>query len=314
MKEATVQQTMKKWLTESRNFVRESSFQAYRNIVEQHINPRLGEYRLEEMNQRVLQDFTTKLLKNGRVDGRGGLSAKTVQNIVLVLKSGLRVVPGLEWDFRRLSFSRYAGESARKKPAVFTEEEQRKIALLVKENLNCRTMGILFCLSTGIRIGELCAIKWEDVDLEKKTVLIRKTMQRVAKVNRNSGNKTKILLSEPKTKNAWREIPLSTDLLELLTKLPYRKWDYLLSGTKKYVEPRVYRAFFTRFLKKHGIRHIKFHGLRHTFATTCVGNKIDCKVVSELLGHASVTTTFDFYVHPDLEEKRKCVENLVFFQ
>ncbi|MDR3258864.1 MAG: site-specific integrase [Fusobacteriaceae bacterium] len=311
MKNNLLKNWMKKWLLEIKQTVKESTYNSYKNTVKNHIVGKLGDYRIAELNNKIIQNYVFALIKNGRTDGKGGLSLTVVKHIVMLLKLAIKKPINDETIFNKIFLIKFPHEYKNSKIDVLSTEEQKAIIKLVQMNLNYKTMGILFCLSTGIRIGELCALQWKDVDLNSRTVHIKRTIQRIYTNNILNNKKSKIIFSFPKTQNAYREIPLSTILINLLTQIKFSKNDFLLSGGKKYVEPRVYRRFFESFLRKHKLRQIKFHGLRHTFATKCVENKVDYKIISELLGHTSITTTLNLYVHPNMEEKRRCVENLL---
>jgi len=157
-----------------------------------------------------------------------------------------------------------------------------------------------------LRIGELCALRWEDFDFKNGVIHISKTLQRV--YDPNSTPKTKIVISSPKTLTSNRDIPLSLKMTEFISKLEINKMGYVLTNEDKYMEPRTFRKFYTHFLERHGIVTLNVHCLRHTFATRCIENGGDYKSVSEILGHTTINTTLNMYVHPQLEEKRKCVE------
>ena len=147
-------------------------------------------------------------------------------------------------------------------------------------------------LYTGIRIGEICALKWKDINFKNNTIIINKTLQRIY-IKEQNKNTSKIIISSPKTKYL---LNIKTD-----------DNDYIIKGTIKYIETRSYRTYFNKLLNKLNIRKVNFHVLRHTFATNCIIAGIDCKTVSELLGHSSVNITLNLYVHPKIEEKMKCI-------
>ena len=161
-------------------------------------------------------------------------------------------------------------------------------------------------LYTGIRIGEICALKWKDINFKNNTIIINKTLQRIY-IKEQNKNTSKIIISSPKTKNGMREIPISKQITKYLLNIKTDDNDYIITGTIKYIEPRSYRTYFNKLLNKLNIRKVNFHVLRNTFATNCIIAGIDCKTVSELLGHSSVNITLNLYVHPKIEEKMKCI-------
>jgi integrase len=311
MKNDLLKNLIKKWLLETKQTVKESTYNSYKNTMQNHIINKLGNYRISELNNKILQNYVLALLKNGRTDGKGGLSINVVKHIVMLLKMTLKKTVSDEISFNKIFLLKFPHDYKSKKIDVLSSEEQKAMIKIIQTDLNYKTMGILFCLNTGLRIGELCALQWKDVDLNSRLVHIKRTVQRIYTNNILNNKKSKVIFSFPKTKNAYRDIPLSSILINLLKQIKFTKNDFLLSGGKKYVEPRVYRRFFDGFLKKNKLRRIKFHGLRHTFATKCVENKVDYKIISELLGHTSITTTLNLYVHPNMEEKRRCVEKIL---
>ena len=192
---------------------------------------------------------------------------------------------------------------------VLTKREQNILMEYVLNNINNKSIGILISLLLGIRIGELCALKWEDIDFKKKILHVNKTLQRIY-IKDIDKNLSKVIVSLPKTNSSNRDIPINKELLDILKTLKTNKEDYILTGNNKNTEPRVYRSYFNTVLKKNSIKRIKFHSLRHTFATNCISLGIDYKTISELLGHSNINTTLNLYVHPRLSQKKKCIEKI----
>ena len=171
-----------------------------------------------------------------------------------------------------------------------------------------QNIGILLALCTGMRIGEICAMKWEDVDFKQKIITVKHTVGRVYNCELKSTEK---IDSSPKTKKSYREIPISKQLLKamrIVKKLSSSPYVVGTSGQSK--EPRSYRDYFARLLKRLNIPPIVFHGLRHTFATRCIESQCDYKTVSVILGHSNVATTLNLYVHPNINQKKRCIERM----
>lgn len=162
-----------------------------------------------------------------------------------------------------------------------------------------------------MRIGEVCALTWDDVDVNNGVICIRKTIQRVYILDEGA-RYTELLIDTPKTKNSVRDIPMTQDLLRILK--PLKKIVngeyFVLSNDSKPTEPRTYRNYYKRLMKRLGIPDLKFHGLRHSFATRCIEGKCDYKTVSVILGHSNISTTLNLYVHPNLEQKKKCINQM----
>ena len=295
------------WLLEKKDYIKESTYANYSNNIFNHIIPKLGNYYLNELNHKVIQDFLLELSKNGRKDNTGGLAEKTIKDITIIIKGSIK--KGINEDKIKhieLTFN-YPKDNKENKLYVLTKREQSKITNYVLENINSRNIGLLISLYSGIRIGELCALRWEDVDFKKNCLTINKTIQRVYIKDKNK-NISKVIITTPKTKNANREIPINKDFLEILKKVKSDKKHYILTGNEKYIEPRTYRKYFNKILDELRIKHFNFHSLRHTFATNCISLGVDYKTVSELLGHANVNITLNLYVHPRYSQKKKCID------
>ena len=295
------------WLLEKKDYIKESTYANYSNNIFNHIIPKLGNYYLNELNHKVIQDFLLELSKNGRKDNTGGLAEKTIKDITIIIKGSIK--KGINEDKIKhieLTFN-YPKDNKENKLYVLTKREQNKITNYILENINSRNIGLLISLYSGIRIGELCALRWEDVDFKKNCLTINKTIQRVYIKDKNK-NISKVIITTPKTKNANREIPINKDFLEILKKVKSDKKHYILTGNEKYIEPRTYRKYFNKVLDELKIKHFNFHSLRHTFATNCISLGVDYKTVSELLGHANVNITLNLYVHPRYSQKKKCID------
>ena len=297
------------WLSFKKDYIKESTYANYSNIITNHIVPELGNYLLNKLNNKIIQNFLLDKSKNGRLDNTGGLSSKTIRDITAIIKSSLKsafkenLIPNLSLDFI------YPKITQKDKTYTLSKRSQESLTNYILENQSIKTLGILLTLYSGIRIGELCALQWKDIDFKNNILHINKTLQRVY-INDTEIHSSKIVITEPKTHNAERDIPISKDFANELKKYKTEPEHYLLSCSNKWIEPRTYRRFFERISKKANIEKINFHGLRHTFATNCIKLGIDYKTVSELLGHATVNITLNLYVHPQMSQKKKCI-NLV---
>lgn len=295
------------WLLYKKDYIKESTYANYSNIISNHIAPDLGKYYLNELNNKIIQGFLLKKYKTGRVDNLGGLSTKTIRDIVAIIKSSLKfamkeeLIPSFNLDFI------YPKVNTKDKIYTLSRQDQYKLTKYILENQTTKNLGILLTLYSGIRIGELCALQWKDIDFKNNILHINKTLQRVY-IKDKQVNKSKIIITNPKTHNAEREIPLNKEFAKELNKFKTNPDDYILSCSEKWVEPRTYRRFFERVLEKSKVEKINFHGLRHTFATNCINLGVDYKTVSELLGHATVNITLNLYVHPQMSQKKKCID------
>ena len=284
------------WLADKSAYVKRSTLSIYSVHLHKHLIPAFGH--LTSVSESDVQAFV-----NGRL--ATGLCQKTVKDIVVVLVMILRYAAKYyAWEFRPMDI-RYPPIRMNPSLQVFTISQQRRLMQYLSQNVSPYNVGIALCLGTGMRIGEICALTWEDLDLKSGLVRVSKTLQRIYLGSHHS----EVVIGTPKTRYSYREIPLSASLVTLLRPLKQtaRPQDYILTGGPKPTEPGPYRAYFQRLLSNLGFPSIRFHGLRHSFATRCIEYKCDYKTVSALLGHANISTTLNLYVHPGLAQKKKCV-------
>ncbi len=297
------------WLEEKKIFVKESTYANYSVALMNHLIPAFGNCTFEEINSAVVQRQVIEWMKRGRRDASGGLAEKTVRDLIIILKNCIR-----DWSiatsqkYNRIQV-RYGKSYGVEKLHTLSKEELRHIVECMKTENGCEILGCAIAIYTGMRIGEVCALQWKDVDFINHLICVKKTLQRIYTKNFEGKSNSKIIITTPKSQKSIREIPISNTLYPMLKRYACTDGEcYVLTGTEKFIEPRIYRKHYEAFLKRNNIRHVCFHDLRHTFATCCIESGADCKVVSELLGHASVNTTLNLYVHPHLEDKRACVE------
>ena len=290
------------WLDAVRLNRKESTYCKYRNICEHHILPEFGCMNISFISAEIIENFLADKLNNQT------LSAKTVNDILCVLKqifyfaeeSGVQIM---------CSFERIHIRQQKKEMRVLSCDEQRIFSEYLLNEMTLSKLGIYLSLYTGIRIGELCALKWENIDLKNRLIKISGTMQRIQTYEDDS--KTKIVISEPKSHCSRREIPLPEFLCKVLKKFRTADRCFLLSGdSEKIIEPRNLSYSFKKYVRECGLKDVNFHAMRHTFATRCVESGFDIKTLSEILGHSSVKITLDRYVHSSMELKRKNMEKL----
>lgn len=303
-------QLANEWITYKKDYVKESTYANYSNTIYNHLIPDLGNIPLQNINHNSLQHYIINKLKSGSITENKPLSEKTVKDIIMVLKNSLKyamnqgMMSQVNLDFI------YPKNQSKHKIYILTKREQTKITSYILDNLASKNIGILISLYTGIRIGELCALKWSDIDFKNNIIHVNKTLQRV--YLKTSPNKTisKIIISNPKTVNSNRDIPMSKEFAAIIKPLKINSKYYVLTSSPDCIEPRAYRKHFSSMLKKLKIKPINFHSLRHTFATNCISLGIDYKTVSELLGHSDISITLNLYVHPNLSQKKKCMNML----
>ena len=189
---------------------------------------------------------------------------------------------------------------------IFDKKHQIALINHLQTEINHKNFGILLCIHTGLRIGELCALQWKDINFAAKLLSVDKTMIRT--YTREDGSKLHI--TSPKTRSSMRNVPLNSWIMQYATLLQGEDDHYILTNKPSYIEPNKYRLYYNKMLKNLELPHLTFHALRHTFATRCIECGCDYKSLSELLGHSNVSITMNIYVHPQMELKRKCVELL----
>jgi len=231
------------------------------------------------------------------------MSPKTVNDMVSLLMQIIKSHCQFELDIEKPS-------CRLKEVSVFTETEYNKLKTYLSIGTDTSKLGIITAMLTGVRIGELCALKWENIDLENGTLLIDKTIQRVENTDNSQDSKTKIIIDTPKSNASVRTIPIPTILLIKLRKFKSPENSYVLTNTEKFIEPRIYQRHFKGYLQDCNIRDNNFHTLRHTFATMAISRGMDIKTLSVLLGHTDVGFTMKRYVHPNIEHKRAQIEKM----
>ena len=287
------------WSTAKRPIVKYSTMCAYLLILQKHLDPYFGS--MKDITEDVVHQFVMNKLSSGH-------SKKSVRDMVAVLKSVVKygrkqkVFTYDDWDIK------YPTDTSDHRLPTLSFKNQQVLVRHIVKAPNTKNIGILLALYTGMRIGEVCALEWQDIDFNQKTITIRKTIGRVYDCETKSTQK---IISTPKTKNSYREIPISNMLLKCLKVIRKEAKGTFVVGTSSTAqEPRIYRDYFNRLLKKLEIPKMVFHGLRHTFATRCIESQCDYKTVSAILGHSNIATTLNLYVHPNLNQKKKCIDRM----
>lgn len=306
----TFKELAEEWLHYKKNLVKESTYCNYAIQLKNHIIPLFGNMNCSMITSDILNQKMSQWFENNRLQGNMPLSDKTARDITLIFKLCLNY--GMQKNYipnQKINLVIPVCKNRTVAAQTYTIREQQIIVNAILSNLTNKSNGILISLYTGIRIGELCALRWSDIDLENRTIIISKTLQRLYFKEEIEEKHTKISITSPKTCNSIREVPISSKLTQTLIKLHANNPNtYVLTNTEKYIEPRTYRNFYSQFMDSLDIRKLNFHYLRHTFATRCIECGADYKTVSEILGHANVNITMNLYVHPSIEQKRKCVE------
>lgn len=297
VKEKTINQITEEWKEEKKKYVKKSTYAAYQLLIQNHIKPYFGD--LYEVNEEKVQQFVFDKLD-------AGLSEKTIRDIIIVLKMILKFgIKNGYLEYAQID-AKFPSKQEKKDLDVLSKADQKKFMEHLRNNFTFKNLGIFICLSTGMRIGEICGLRWCDVDTVEGVIKVRHTLQRIYIIEGETRH-TELLLDTPKTANSVRDIPMSSELLKMLKSLNkvVNENYYVISNDIKPIEPRTYRNYYKKLCKQLDIPELKFHGLRHSFATRCIESKADYKTVSVLLGHSNISTTLNLYVHPNKEQKKK---------
>lgn len=298
----TFRETAESWAGEKRKFVKKSTFAAYSLILSNHLLPAFGA--MDDIREEDVQQFVFDKLNSGR-------SHKTVKDMLIVLKMVLKYAAKHEYMPYRQIEVRFPTERERSELPVLCRTDQKRMMKYMTDNFSFRNLGVYICLSAGLRIGELCALKWENMDVSRGVIVVDKTIQRIYFIEGGERH-TELMIDTPKSANSIREIPMTKELLRMVK--PMRKVVnpsyYVLTNCSRPTEPRTYRNYYNKLMAEIGLPPLKFHGLRHSFATRCIEGRCDYKTVSVLLGHSNISTTLNLYVHPDIDQKKRCVEQM----
>ena len=292
------------WLQINRIKIRESTYNKYLSNIEKHINPLLGWYSIQLIDSLVIEHFSQDLLHKKK------LASKTVRDILSQLKSILRYAGKFVSIPQTLDI--VLPKNTKKERRVLSLEEERIFVQYLSKNMTRYKFGILLSLMTGMRIGEICALRWKDISLVDKYVRVSCTMQRLRNNDEEAPGRTSVVISEPKSESSSRIIPLNKYMMDLC-----KQWAvsdpnaYVLTGeASHYLEPRALQYHLSQHTKACNLEGVHFHTLRHTFATRCVEVGFDIKSLSEVLGHSSPRITLEQYVHSSLELKRDNMNKL----
>ena len=293
------------WKEDKRKWVKPSTYATYINQVNKHLLPFFGNLRPEHISEAVIQGYVTRMLPQ--------LCTGTIRDSIMILRMILRFGekhcnwPSIKFDIHYPT----SAESIRKVP-VLKPADQKILLEYLGRNFSFRNLGIFICLHTGLRIGEVCALQWKDLDVASGVIHVTKTVQRIWMNDSNLRSYT-LSVGTPKTLTSMRDIPISRELMKTIRPLRKVMKDdfYVVSNAAEPLEPRYYRDYFRKLLGELGIPPIRFHALRHSFATRCIESRCDYKTVSVILGHSSLATTMDLYVHPGYQEKKHAIEKML---
>ena len=301
--EASFADLSNEWIQLKTPQLKASSIAKYTNLLDLYLLPTFGDKPVTSILRSDLIKWSRELLTVGGAKTKG-LAPKTVNSILSLMRNILEFA-SREKGISSADTKDISVKQPQKPMRILSRVEQQRLSGYLRENLTPCNMGILLCLYTGLRIGEICALLWEDILFEEQCLYSHQTMQRI-QVKGNTEKKTEVVILPPKSDCSIRRIPIPDEIRQLL--LPIQKQDkaFLLTGMiHSYMEPRNMENRFKAVTRECDIHDVNFHALRHTFATRCVELGFDVKSLSEILGHASVNITMNRYVHPSMELKQK---------
>lgn len=292
------------WLSAESKNLKPSSVIKYQKLIEKHIIPKLGHRKLSELNADVFNLFLEDQSSYGNIRTGGELSASTIQTIIYILKATVRYAASKDM-IDNISFRWTKNKNPASPIQILERQEEEALDSFLSKHITRRNLGIMLSLYCGLRIGEVCALQWTDIDLHNAILYVRHTVQRLSTPDGN--NKTAIYIGSPKSKSSIRTIPVPAFLMPIIAELGKNDLcdAYILTGsTEEPMEPRTLQYIFQRILEKNKIKKKKYHILRHTFATNCIALGFDVKSLSEILGHSNVGITLNKYVHPSVQHKK----------
>lgn len=296
----------KMWCEYKKPFVKKSTYAMYTFIIGKHLVPFFNNH--SAITENLVQQFVDKEMNTGH-------HPKTVKGMVTVLRmiavyasKKQNIMPPIVWELHYTSQQVQSND----RDNVLSASEYKKLVKHVTKNLSFLNLGILLALTTGMRIGEICALQWQDIDTSGGVVNVYKTLERIYVVE--GGVKySQVIVDSAKTPKSIRQIPLPRKMIEIITPLAHDACPeyYVIANSAHPIEPRSFRNHFNRIIDKLKLKNITFHGLRHSFATRCIESMCDYKTLSAILGHSSVSITMNVYVHPGNAQKKKCIENML---
>ena len=296
----TFSETFPEWSNLHKHNVKESTLANYLMKADKHILPFFGDKKISDITVEDTYEFVELKQKEN-------LSDRYIADIIRLFKNIFKYLVKTYHVSNPLDGFKFTKKKA-PEIQLLDNSEQKKLQEYISDNHNRTTAGIGLTMGTGLRIGEACGLQWKDIDFEKRTLTVRKTVQRIRCIN--SEKKTKVIITEPKSESSQRTIPLTENIVNFLKEFKGDDEEFVLSGTNKPLEPRTMKYRFVRILKLLDLPLVHFHSLRHIFATTCIKLGFDVKTLSELLGHSKVEITLNRYVHSSFEQKREYMERL----
>ena len=296
------------WINANKIRLKGATVSKYQYLINSHIIPELGNNPVSAITSSAINGFLENKLNNGQLNGSGGLSPTYVKSMAIIIEASLKyaVAEGMCLPIKNTI---YKPSIPKKELKILTPDVQKKFEKILLREGSEVSLGTIIALHTGMRIGEICALMWDDVDFVNDVIHVRHTIARVD--TKDNYQKTKLIIDEPKTISSKRDIPISSVLKPILvTANNEKKSTFVVSEKESFIGTRTFDYRYRQMLKRNNFYSFNFHTIRHTFATRCVEAGVDIKSLSEILGHSNVSTTLNIYVHSSIEIKKSQIEKL----
>lgn len=294
--EVLFEDKIEEWLNYKYLTTKESTYAYYHFVVDKHIRNEFHNLKVSEINKKIVDKYVKDKITNSN------LSENTIRQLLKVLKLILK--------YAKIDVEVISPKNSKKEVTILTPREKKVLSEYLINNMNTESLCILLSLNLGLRIGEVCALKWENINLNNKEIKIDNTIVRLNNYDKEVKTSTILTMVDAKTNTSIRVLPLSNYLIEIIKPLIKNKDkdSFILTSTNKFMDPRTFYNHYKNILKKCGITN-NYHCLRHTFATNCIDNGLNIKALSQILGHANVQTTLSTYVHSNIEYTRDFLNN-----
>lgn len=293
----TYKKLLDKWLLDKEKEIKSSSCMNYESAIRNTITPYLGNMKIEEITYQVISKYY--------IDHVSLFSLNYQKLIFSIIQNSLKQYEAPYWAIKKFMRENILRTRMSHSISSLNEEELKSVIDICLNSAHQYHLAILIAIYTGMRIGEICALKYSDIDMSNNIIKVYKTLYRI-----KDDTSTKLKISTTKTRHSERLIPISKSLKKLLARTVRDNENYIASNSRKPLDPRVLRRYFKQLLIKHDLKPVRFHDLRHSFANLCIKKGVDYKSLSELLGHANITTTLNIYVHSDISKKHIAINKL----
>ena len=307
-KDKLFSEVIRAWMCSNKIRIKGATEAKYTRIIESHIIPEIGGIRIRQLDSNKVNAFLDSKLKSGRLKSDDALSPSYVRTMAIIIEAAINyaVMEGLCSPLRTPINKPLV---PKKDIVVLSKQDEINLTQRLSCDSSPVAIGILLALQSGLRIGEVCALKWTDINLEAGIIHVRHTVSRV--LCPNSERKTMLIIDTPKTASSIRDVPMPSTLHSILLRAyPHRTSEFVVSSTYCFVGTRTFDYQYRRLLKQYDIPPFSFHTLRHTYATRCAESGMDAKTLSQLLGHASSNFSLNIYVHPSIDVATSLLEHI----